>query len=210
MALRAGRVGVAPDQVNQQGKVKGTDVPIATPDKAGTVKPVAKTAGMTQDVGIDSSGKLYTTPSGTKFYMNVLGFDPTQNASQSKAGGWQFKTLSPLTVDAIKVFPRAAEMKVYVSTDADHHLYNETLTGLTVNEWNTITLQTPLVLSPNTSYTIWYTGTGSDSLIKYKSGLLTSFFVIDLLSVSNTTADTFPATSDTVSYGIDIITHLLA
>lgn len=65
MALSAGRVGVAPDQVNQQGKVKGTDVPIATPDKAGTVKPVSKTAGMTQDVGIDSNGKLYTAPSVT-------------------------------------------------------------------------------------------------------------------------------------------------
>lgn len=65
MALRAGRVGVAPDQVNQQGKVKGADIAIATPDKAGTVKPVAKTSGMTQAVGIDSAGKLYTEPAVT-------------------------------------------------------------------------------------------------------------------------------------------------
>ena len=60
MSLKAGRVGVSPDQVNQQGKVKGVNIPIATPDKAGLVKPVSKTAGMTQGVGVDENGKLFT------------------------------------------------------------------------------------------------------------------------------------------------------
>lgn len=34
--------------------------PIATESSAGCVKPVAKTSDMTQDVGVDGSGKLYT------------------------------------------------------------------------------------------------------------------------------------------------------
>lgn len=63
MALSAGRKGVAASQVDSLGKIKGIDIPIASPTKAGTVKPVSKTAGMTQDVGIDSNGKLYTAPS---------------------------------------------------------------------------------------------------------------------------------------------------
>ena len=63
MALKAGREGVASSQVDYQGRIRGLDIPIATPSKAGTVKPVVKTEGMTQDVGIDSSGKLYTAPS---------------------------------------------------------------------------------------------------------------------------------------------------
>lgn len=62
MALEAGRKGVASNQVDSLGKIKGIDIPIATSSKAGLVKPVTKTAGMTQDVGIDSSGKLYTEP----------------------------------------------------------------------------------------------------------------------------------------------------
>ena len=33
---------------------------IATESSAGCVKPVAKTSDMTQDVGVDGSGKLYT------------------------------------------------------------------------------------------------------------------------------------------------------
>lgn len=64
MALSAGRKGVAADQVDSLGKIKGIDIPIATSSKAGLVKPVGKAAGMTQDVGSDSSGKLYTSPGG--------------------------------------------------------------------------------------------------------------------------------------------------
>lgn len=40
-----------------------TDPTIATPSKAGMVMPTAKTDEMTQDVGIDAAGKLYTKPS---------------------------------------------------------------------------------------------------------------------------------------------------
>ena len=63
MALRAGREGVAASQVDYQGRIKGLNIPIARPSQAGLVKPVAKTSGMTQDVGVDLSGKLYTAPS---------------------------------------------------------------------------------------------------------------------------------------------------
>ena len=39
-------------------------LPVATPDALGGVKPIGKTAAMTQDVGVDADGKLYTAPSG--------------------------------------------------------------------------------------------------------------------------------------------------
>lgn len=72
MALSAGRKGVASDQVDSLGKIKGLDIPIATPSKAGTVKPVSKTAEMTQDVGIDSAGKLYTEPGASEESLTLL------------------------------------------------------------------------------------------------------------------------------------------
>ena len=67
MALKAGRVGVNKNDVDPKtGKIKeqGTtyELPIASPSTLGGVKPVAKTEGMTQGVGVDSSGGLYTTP----------------------------------------------------------------------------------------------------------------------------------------------------
>ena len=37
-------------------------LPVATSTRLGGVKPVAKTTAMTQTVGVDSSGKLYTAP----------------------------------------------------------------------------------------------------------------------------------------------------
>lgn len=211
MALRAGRVGVAPDQVNQQGKVKGADIAIARPDKAGLVKPVAKTASMTKDVGIDLSGKLFTEPSGEKFYIDVFPFEPSSNPSQSKTAGFKFKTMvGGLTVDGIRVFPRATEAKVYISTDDTHHVLEKSLTGLTSGEWNTIMLDTPIKLNANTLYVLWYTGTGDDSILKYKSGLISSMFVTNVSTVTASTIDTFPTSAESNSYGVDIITHLLS
>ena len=57
MALSAGRVGVNPRDVDNQGHVK----------KGAELKPVEKTAAMTQPVGADTDGKLFTAPSGITF-----------------------------------------------------------------------------------------------------------------------------------------------
>ena len=37
-------------------------LPVATSTTLGGVKPVAKTSAMTQEVGVDSNGRLYTAP----------------------------------------------------------------------------------------------------------------------------------------------------
>lgn len=47
--------------VSDKGNVTWTK-PLATPDRAGFVQPVSKSEDMTQDVGVDESGKLYTSP----------------------------------------------------------------------------------------------------------------------------------------------------
>lgn len=59
MALKSGREGVASSEVDRLGHIS---LPVASSSAVGGVKPVTKTEGMTQDVGVDSSGKLYTTP----------------------------------------------------------------------------------------------------------------------------------------------------
>ena len=50
-------------------------LPIATADTLGGVKPVAKTEDMTQEVGVDETGALFTTPgsgtSGCDFYTEI-------------------------------------------------------------------------------------------------------------------------------------------
>lgn len=75
MALKAGRKGVRSDLVDAYGnleiEVDPYELPVASPEVLGGVKPVSKTESMTQDVGVDSSGKLYVAPpavSGTKIY----------------------------------------------------------------------------------------------------------------------------------------------
>lgn len=65
------------------------DIPtptIATSTNAGLVMPVNKTDAMTQEVGVDSSGKLYTTPGGGGSTVEVvqdLGTSTTAVISQS-------------------------------------------------------------------------------------------------------------------------------
>lgn len=52
--------------VDESGKITETessDFPTASPTTLGGVKPIAKTDSMTQEVGIDADGKLYTKPS---------------------------------------------------------------------------------------------------------------------------------------------------
>ena len=78
MAVKAGRVGV--DKLNVDPKtgnikvdVEPYELPVATSSVLGGVKPAAKTESMTQEVGVDSSGKLYVAPpetptGGTKIY----------------------------------------------------------------------------------------------------------------------------------------------
>lgn len=55
-----------------------TTIPIANSTTLGGVMPVNKTDGMTQEVGVDSTGKLYTAPGGGS---NTVVYDYTQGSS---------------------------------------------------------------------------------------------------------------------------------
>ena len=86
MALKAGRVGVYPQDLDKEGHIKQQTpvdpyvLPVASPTTLGGVKPVAKTEGMTQDVGVDDEGKLYVPPvpaSGGKIYTKTFSFSTT-------------------------------------------------------------------------------------------------------------------------------------
>ena len=57
---------IVQDVLSQMGGTGGGDctLPIATPDTLGGVKPVAKTDAMTQPVGVDAAGALFTAPGG--------------------------------------------------------------------------------------------------------------------------------------------------
>lgn len=59
-------------------------VPLATSSVVGGVKPVAKTDDMTQSVGVDSNGALFTAPgggSGGKLYLHSLVLDTSASSS---------------------------------------------------------------------------------------------------------------------------------
>ena len=68
MALKAGRVGVYPQDLDSTGHIRTQDppepyvLPVASESVLGGVKPVNKTEAMTQNVGVNSNGGLFTTP----------------------------------------------------------------------------------------------------------------------------------------------------
>ena len=60
-----------------------TTIPIANSTTLGGVMPVNKTDGMTQEVGVDSTGKLYTAPGGGG--SNTVVYDYTQGSELTAA-----------------------------------------------------------------------------------------------------------------------------
>ena len=62
----------------------GGSLPIASPTRLGGVKPVAKTDTMTQSIGVDGNGRLYTEPSEV-YYIDLEGDYPDYTCSVAMA-----------------------------------------------------------------------------------------------------------------------------
>lgn len=62
----------------------GGSLPIASPTQLGGVKPVAKTDAMTQSVGVDSNGELYTEPAEV-YHIDLEGNYPNYTCSVAMA-----------------------------------------------------------------------------------------------------------------------------
>lgn len=76
----------------------GAEIPVATSTTLGGVKPIAKTSDMTQTVGVDSSGRLYTTPgggSGSGSVVSVNGQTGTVVLKPSDIGALPDTTVVP-------------------------------------------------------------------------------------------------------------------
>lgn len=72
-------------------------LPVATASKLGGVKPVAKTSDMTQNVGVDANGKLYTAPSASQGSYEL----PT--ASSSVLGGVKADSAQSTDTQAVRI-----------------------------------------------------------------------------------------------------------
>lgn len=98
MALKAGRVGVYPQDLDSTGHIRQSEapdpytLPIASESVLGGVKPVNKTNDMTQNVGVNAEGELFTIPSnGTEIYyadfdMTIYENYISTNTSVNKEG----------------------------------------------------------------------------------------------------------------------------
>jgi hypothetical protein len=63
------------------------ELPMATVDILGGVKPIAKTEAMTNEVGIDANGKLYSSPSAIKKYSVRFSGDSSNGVREDDAIG---------------------------------------------------------------------------------------------------------------------------
>lgn len=108
-------------------------LPTATSTTLGGVKPVSKTSEMTQDVGVDSNGKLYTIPSGSGEVAANIPRQEMQNTDTNI-------TLQP---NILYVFPEMVTLTVTLATPSDDDIANEfhfffisgsTPTTLTLND----------------------------------------------------------------------------
>lgn len=81
-------------------------LPVATSSQLGGVKPVAKTSDMTQNVGVDANGKLYTAPSASQGSYEL----PT--ASSSVLGGVKADSAQSTDTQAVRI---GTDGKLYTS-----------------------------------------------------------------------------------------------
>jgi len=80
------------------------EIPIATSTTVGGVKPIAKTSEMTQTVGVDADGRLYTTPgdSGTGVVSSVNGQTGVVVLNASDVGALPDTTTIPSKTSQLK------------------------------------------------------------------------------------------------------------
>ena len=126
-------------------------LPVATSTTLGGVKPVSKTSEMSQDVGVDSNGKLYTKP-GSGGSSEVEANIPRQEMTSSN-------TTVTLQPNILYVFPEMAYLTVTLATPTDDTIANEyhffftsgaTPTSLTLND----VLSDTYSIEANTKYEV--------------------------------------------------------
>lgn len=126
-------------------------LPVANSTTLGGVKPVVKTSEMTQDVGVDSNGKLYTKP-GSGGSSEVEANIPRQEMTSSN-------TTVTLQPNILYVFPEMASLTVTLATPTDDTIANEyhffftsgsTATTLTLND----VLSDTYSIEANTKYEV--------------------------------------------------------
>ena len=149
-ADNAGKALVVDDDGNVvPGEAQGGSLPIASPTQLGGVKPVAKTDAMTQSIGVDGSGGLYTEPAA--WYVNITGTwnepigDKTpEEIYQAYTKGYavyavvQLANLlggTPFALPLVSIAPVVGSYMVCFSASAEPHLYGAAIVGITVT-WN--------------------------------------------------------------------------
>lgn len=124
-------------------------LPVATSTTLGGVKPVSKTSEMTQDVGVDSNGKLYTIPSGSGEVAANIPRQEMQNTDTNI-------TLQP---NILYAFPEMSTLTVMLGNPSDTDIANEyhffftsgaTPTSLTLND----VLSDTYSIEANTKYEV--------------------------------------------------------
>lgn len=88
-------------------------LPVATSTVLGGVMPETKTSAMTQAVGVDSSGKLYTEPGASEYTLPIA---------------------TPAVLGGVKPVAATADMTQAVGVDADGALYVDAYSKATIDE----------------------------------------------------------------------------
>ena len=124
-------------------------LPVATSTTLGGVKPVSKTSEMSQDVGVDSNGKLYTISSGSGEVVANVPRQEMQNTDTNI-------TLQP---NILYAFPEMSTLTVMLGNPSDTNIANEyhffftsgaTPTSLTLND----VLSDTYSIEANTKYEV--------------------------------------------------------
>lgn len=115
------------DGVNLIAVVETYDLPVATPTTLGGVKPVTKTADMSQEVGVDENGLLYTNASAQSDWNEDIETDPAHvlNRPAIRAGDGENSVIEGRVVDTDNA---SVIYTLQVSGDANATVYNYTTT----------------------------------------------------------------------------------
>lgn len=132
----------------------------------------------------------------------ALGYTPNQNAQGAMSGGFSFISREVAKVTKIRVFPRTTIASAFIS------LGNENIVeiidqSVVPDQWNEIVLDTPIILSKDIEYLIWYSTNGV--ALKYASKVSNHLNFIEKKSgYYATSANTKPSYSEsTTVYGVD-------
>ena len=150
-------------------------------------------------------GQLFTPTN-----ISIFSVNPSNDASASLTGGYEFTVDRAYKVAGFRFFPRSNTVNIYLAESSDGTIIYQVLgVSVTVGQWNNIMFDNQIVLETGKTYVLY--GSNTDLPMKFArpSGIVKCNLIDYIRTLSSTVRDQKPTSVETGNiYGVDMILEI--